>query len=189
MTVQELEKFACDLGRKWNGCVTAHPEAAQGLPKNLESWIPGPTALVTVPTGSGEGASVLMAATGPKRNHMDAQENRAAELERGEQGADAPTQVRKGNAKRGPDYLNSSQKRLIVLIASHQVADGFVAFSKRDLTELLGRSGKTVDGVVSNLRRRGLIEAKPRYAETGGQISSAYRVTDLAREKYPALFV
>lgn len=88
----------------------------------------------------------------------------------------------------GSDRLNSSQKKLMEVIASRQVEDGFVAFSKRDLTELLGRSGKTVDSAVANLKRRGLIEAKPRYAETGGQISSAYRVTKLAKETHPALF-
>lgn len=119
---------------------------------------------------------------------MDVRSNKAAELELLAQATYAPAQVRKGNGKEDPDRLNSSQIRLIKVIAGHQVEDGFVAFSKRDLTELLGRSVKTVDMVVANLRRRGLIETKPRYAETGGQISSAYRVTELAREKYPTLF-
>lgn len=120
---------------------------------------------------------------------MDVKNNNATEIGCAtKQNAPAPAQVQEGNGKGDLDRLNTSQKRMIVAIATHQVEDGFVAFSKRDLAELLGRSIKTVDGVVANLRRRGLIEAVPRYSDSGGQISSAYRVTDLAREKHPALF-
>lgn len=123
---------------------------------------------------------------------MDARSNKEVEVKRTEWNAGASAQaccVDDGRDSEGQnlDRLNKSQKQLIVIIASHQVGDGYVAFSKRELTELLGKCGKTVDGAVSNLRRRGLIEAKPRYSETGGQISSAYRVTELAREKHPAL--
>lgn len=137
--------------------------------------------------GSEDEVPTYAAVTGPKGICMDMRNDKATELGRAAQDARDPAQAQKGKSKEGSDRLNSSQRHLIAIIASHQVGDGFVAFSKRDLTELLGRSGKTVDSVVSNLRRRGLIEVMPRYAETGGQISSAYRVTDLAREKHPAL--
>lgn len=86
-----------------------------------------------------------------------------------------------------PDRLNSSQRRLLSVIASHQAANGYAELSKRELSALLDRCARTVDMVVADLRRCGLIEATLRHAPTGGQIASTYRVTDLAREKYPEL--
>lgn len=119
---------------------------------------------------------------------MDVQSYGAMESVEPERDVPETVQAQEKKSMRDSERLNASQKRLIAIIADRQVEDGFVAFSKRDLTELLGRCGKTVDGVVASLKRRGLIEAKPRYSESGGQISSAYRVTKLAREKHPSLF-
>lgn len=113
--------------------------------------------------------------------------NNEAEAMREGQDASASALAAGPAGELGPEHLSPTQKRLMAVIASHQVGDGYVAFSKHDLSVILGRCEKTIDRVVASLRRRGLIEAKPRFSETGGQISSAYRVTSLAREKYPAL--
>lgn len=179
--------FVSDRGHKVDGSVTVGSKPARRLSKNskMDSL---PMVSASEPNECGNGIHIRVAATGPKVILIDVQSNKVAELERAAQGASDSDRERNTGGRIDPNRLNSSQKRLIEVISSHQVGDGFVAFSKRDLTDLLGRSGKTVDTVVANLRRRGLIEAKSRYAETGGQISSAYRVTDLAREKYPALF-
>lgn len=88
---------------------------------------------------------------------------------------------------KGPDRLTPTQRSLISNIASHQVGDGFVAISKREMAMHLGRCEKTMDRVVSDLRKRGLVETSSRYGAGGGQIANAYRVTSVAREKYPAL--
>lgn len=90
-------------------------------------------------------------------------------MECGRVGSGAVRRGRQGfGGGRNLDRLNKSQKQLIVIIANHQVGGGYVAFSKRELIEYLGKCGKTVDGAVSNLRRRGLIEAKPRYCGRQG---------------------
>ena len=186
MVAEQSVALVCNRGHKWNGCVTVGPERSQGLPNNTRGRVSATEPSGDKQSGLEDGIRVHMAATGPKGFCMCVRNEKAGELERAAQPR-IGAQKQKGKCKGDPDRLNSSQRHLIAIIASHQVGEGFVAFSKRDLTELLGRSGKTVDSVVSNLRRRGLIEVMPRYAETGGQISSAYRVTDLAREKHPAL--
>lgn len=56
---------------------------------------------------------------------------------------------------KGPDHLTPTQRNLISNIASHQVDDGFVAISKREMAQYLGKCEKTIDRVVSDLRRRG----------------------------------
>lgn len=89
--------------------------------------------------------------------------------------------------QRGDDHLTPTQRHLIALIASYQVEGGAVAFSKREIALRLGKCERTIDRKLSDLKRRGLIEALPRYMDTGGQTSNAYRVTELTREKYPSL--
>ena len=88
---------------------------------------------------------------------------------------------------KGPDRLTPTQRNLISNIASHQVDDGFVAISKREMAEYLGKCEKTIDRAVSDLRKRGLVETSSRYGAGGGQIANAYRFTSVAKEKYPAL--
>lgn len=95
-------------------------------------------------------------------------------------------QMAAGRSK-GSDHLTPTQRRLIAHIASYQVGDGFVAISKREIAERLDKCEKTIDRIVADLRKRGLIETTPRYGDGGGQISNAYRVTPDAKEKYPAL--
>ena len=95
-------------------------------------------------------------------------------------------QVEAGRQK-GDDHLTPTQRNLISLIASHQVEGGTVAFSKHEIALRLGKCERTIDRKLSDLKRRGLIETLPRYMETGGQTSNAYRVTELTREKYPTL--
>lgn len=95
-------------------------------------------------------------------------------------------QMAAGRSK-GADHLTPTQRRLIAHIASYQVDDGFVAISKREIAERLGKCEKTIDRVVADMRKRGLVETSSRYGAGGGQISNAYRVTPAAKEKYPAL--
>ena len=41
---------------------------------------------------------------------------------------------------------------------------------------MLGRSVKTVDRCIQDLRERGVIEVEMRFEERGGQMASAYRM-------------
>ena len=117
---------------------------------------------------------------------MSKNEGNATKARRAGKSVHKPVQVDAGREK-GDDHLTPTQRRLIELIAAHQVGGGAVALSKREIALRLGKCERTIDRKLSDLKRRGLIEASPRYMDTGGQTSNAYRVTDLTREKYPTL--
>lgn len=85
-----------------------------------------------------------------------------------------------------PSHLTPCERRLLQLISRQGELHG-VAQSKHDMAEQLGCCVKTVDRAVASLRRRALIEAAPRFSETGGQLSNMYRVTLLAQRTYPDL--
>lgn len=48
--------------------------------------------------------------------------------------------------------------------------------SKREMAEALGRSQKTIDRLVSQLRAEGLLVSQPRWGENGSQLSNVYRL-------------
>ena len=50
--------------------------------------------------------------------------------------------------------------------------------SKARIAAELGRNGKTIDRLVSDLRRRGIIEITPSFDACGAQLANAYRVVD-----------
>ena len=56
---------------------------------------------------------------------------------------------------------------------------GGLSCTKRELAERLGRSVKTIDRLVADLRARGYIEVDMRFDERGGQVASIYRATSL----------
>lgn len=112
---------------------------------------------------------------------------KARKAQTAQQRAAATAAMQAGRPK-GPDHLTPSQRMLIAFFASHSVDGEPVAMTKREVATSLGRCEKTIDRIVSDLRRRDLLEAIPRHLENGGQVSNAYRPTELAREKYPALF-
>jgi len=83
--------------------------------------------------------------------------------------------------------IESAPKTVVISKPAPVKDDRFVAISKREMAEYLGKCEKTIDRAVSDLRKRGLVETSSRYGAGGGQIANAYRVTSVAKEKYPAL--
>lgn len=87
-------------------------------------------------------------------------------------GGDPPPR-RRGRKKR---EFTETQEQLIRYIAGETAVSGCACCTKRQLAEMLGRSVKTVDRCISDLRERGVIEVEMRFDERGGQMASAYRM-------------
>lgn len=47
--------------------------------------------------------------------------------------------------------------------------------SKAQIAAALGRSQKTIDRLISELRAQGLLVSEPVYADNGGQLANTYR--------------
>lgn len=90
--------------------------------------------------------------------------------------------------KKGPNHLTPTQRRILALIVERQSGNSAVALTKREITEYLHKSEKTVDRLVADLRHRELISSVPRFTNTGGQAANAYKLTAAVRKKYPVLF-
>lgn len=73
-------------------------------------------------------------------------------------------------------------ERVLALIARETVYSGSVTFSKADLAKRLGCCDRTLDRSILYLKREGLIEAEPRFTETGAQLSNAYHATEKGLE-------
>lgn len=86
-----------------------------------------------------------------------------------------------------PLHLTPAEKGLLVWLDQNGSGPEGVSLTKQVLAENMGLNVKTVDHSVSRLRRRGMVEVVPCYAETGGQVSNVYRVTLLAHRTYPEL--
>ncbi len=74
--------------------------------------------------------------------------------------------------------LTHSELRIAAFLAAEAKAnkEGFCGCSKKDLAAGVGVSEKTVDRSLSRLRREGVIESVPQYAENGTQLANAYRL-------------
>ena len=79
--------------------------------------------------------------------------------------------------RRKKRLLTKTEEQILRYIAGETALHGCANLTKRELAHLMGRNVKTVDRLVSDLRKRGLIEVEPRFNEHGGQISSLYRAT------------
>lgn len=84
-----------------------------------------------------------------------------------------PSPHRRGPKKR---EFTKTQEQLIRYIAGETAVSGCACCTKRQLAEMLGRSVKTVDRCIQDLRERGVIEVEMRFDERGGQMASAYRM-------------
>lgn len=82
---------------------------------------------------------------------------------------------RRGRKKR---EFTKTQERIIRYIADETLRRGEAAVSKRELAEIVGCHRGTVDRLVSDLKSRGVIEEKPRFDASGGQLANAYRIAD-----------
>ena len=78
---------------------------------------------------------------------------------------------KRGRKKR---EFTKTQEHLIEYIAAKTAECGGVQLTKRELAQVVGRSVGTVDRLMSDLRRRGIIEEEMRFNESGGQVASVY---------------
>ncbi len=75
--------------------------------------------------------------------------------------------------------LTRSELRIAAYLATgaNSQKDGdFSVCSKKDLAAGVGVSPKTVERALTHLRREGIVESVPQYAEDGTQLANAYRL-------------
>lgn len=78
-------------------------------------------------------------------------------------------------------HLTKTQRDLLRFIAGETAVNGGVRCTKRELADQFGRNVKTIDRCLSDLRRRGFVEAEMTFDERGAQVASTYRVVPGAR--------
>lgn len=76
----------------------------------------------------------------------------------------------------GPVRLTPTEMRIIDFIRDNE---GRVC-SKACMAAALGRSEKTVDRLLSRMRKNGLIVSEAVHAENGAQLANLYRLTEWA---------
>lgn len=79
---------------------------------------------------------------------------------------------KRGRKKR---EFTKTQEHLIEYIAAKTAECGGVQLTKRELAQIVGCNVGTVNRLMSDLRRRGVIEEEMRFNDSGGQIASMYR--------------
>ena len=84
-----------------------------------------------------------------------------------------PPAKRRGRKKR---FYTETQEQLIRYIAGETAVHGGACVTKGELAKIVGRNVKTVDRLIADLRRRGVVETEMRFDESGGQVASVYRL-------------
>lgn len=92
-------------------------------------------------------------------------------LEAGAELFTKPLAKKRGRKKR---EFTETQEHLIEYIAAKTAECGGAQLTKRELAQIVGRNVRTVDRLMSDLRRRGIIEEEMRFNESGGQVASVY---------------
>ena len=71
--------------------------------------------------------------------------------------------------------LTPTQERLLGYIAAQTTISGAAQATKKELSQLMGCSVKTIDRAITLMSREGLIKC---HSESGGQLSNAYSVVN-----------
>ena len=75
--------------------------------------------------------------------------------------------------------LTPTQERLLGYIAAQTTISGAAQATKKELSQLMGCSVKTIDRAITRMSREGLIKVEPcHHSENGGQLSNAYSVVN-----------
>lgn len=74
----------------------------------------------------------------------------------------------------GPVRLTPTEARIIEFIERHEDKP----CSKAQIAAVLGRNEKTVDRLLSRMRREGIVRSTPVYADNGAQLANVYTVLD-----------
>lgn len=79
----------------------------------------------------------------------------------------------------GPIRLTPTEMQIVNFIQRHE---GHPC-SKAQIAAALGRNEKTVDRLLSHLRRNNLVVAETVHAENGAQLANLYRLTKWAKRE------
>ena len=74
----------------------------------------------------------------------------------------------------GPVRLTPTEARIIEFIERHEGKP----CSKAQIAAVLGRNEKTVDRLLSRMRREGIVISTPVHAENGAQLANVYEVVE-----------
>ena len=74
--------------------------------------------------------------------------------------------------------LTPTQERLLGYIAAQTTISGAAQATKKELSQLMGCSVKTIDRAITRMSREGLIKVEPCHSENGGQLSNTYSVVN-----------
>ena len=74
----------------------------------------------------------------------------------------------------GPVRLTPTEARIIEFIENHEGKP----CSKAQIAAVLGRNEKTIDRLLSRMRREGIVVSTPVHAENGAQLANVYAVVD-----------
>lgn len=74
----------------------------------------------------------------------------------------------------GPVRLTPTEARIIEFIERHEGKP----CSKAQIAAVLGRNEKTVDRLLSRMRREGIVTSTPVHAENGAQLANVYEVVE-----------
>ena len=74
----------------------------------------------------------------------------------------------------GPVRLTPTEARIIEFIERHEGKP----CSKAQIAAVLGRNEKTVDRLLSRMRREGIVVSRPVHAANGAQLANVYTVVD-----------
>lgn len=73
-------------------------------------------------------------------------------------------------------HFTPLQQRILGYLTLREVTDGTVCCTKKEISEAMSCSAKTVDRAIVRLRDEGVIEVVPQYLESGGQVGNTYRI-------------
>ena len=73
----------------------------------------------------------------------------------------------------GPVHLTPTSRAILAFISERAEKP----ISKEQIAVALGRNEKTIDRLVSRMRRQGIIVSVPMWSEKGSQLPNAYRIT------------
>ena len=88
-----------------------------------------------------------------------------------------PAKLRIRHTPNGPVRLTPTELRIVNFI---QRNEGYPC-SKAQIAAALGRNEKTVDRLLSRLRRNGLVISESVHASSGAQLANTYRLTKWAK--------
>ena len=74
----------------------------------------------------------------------------------------------------GPVRLTPTEAKIIEFIERHEGKP----CSKAQIAAVLGRNEKTVDRLLSRMRREGIVISTPVHAENGAQLANVYEVVE-----------